>query len=174
MAPEKNPLRRDSSYFQRLGMQVELERLEKRASELRTWLSRLPARIRRRVQVPEFGGLLDTGGRQASGAARGRGRRGRRRMSAEARKRISDAQKARWATKKAAAGGEAAAAPARKRARVKRTVRRAGARAAKGTATRAAKRAPKRAPARSRSAATRRRMAEAQRRRRAKAPRPKG
>ncbi len=38
-------------------------------------------------------------------------RRGRRKMSAEARKRIGDAQRARWARQKSAGGGEASNGP---------------------------------------------------------------
>jgi hypothetical protein len=46
------------------------------------------------------------GGRTGQPAAEGAPRRRRRKMSAEARKRISDAQKARWARQKAAGGSK--------------------------------------------------------------------
>ena len=61
------------------------------------------------LRAPGRGFMARVGGRGASTAtdavaAPGRKRR-RRKMSAEARKRISDAQKARWAKQKAAGGG---------------------------------------------------------------------
>jgi hypothetical protein len=100
----------DSSYFTRLGMEVELQRLEERAAQIRAWLGRLPGRMRERVQRLTGGSANRVG---AAPAARGRRRKGR--MSAEARRRISEAQKARWAKQKGdqtATASEAAAAEA--------------------------------------------------------------
>ena len=80
----------DSSYFTRLGMEVELQRLEERAAQLRAWLGKLPARAA--AAVRRVAG--------ADGASPSTRRRRKRTMSAEARKRISEAQKARWAKQK--------------------------------------------------------------------------
>jgi len=93
----------DSSYFTRLGMEVELRNLEEKAAQIRKWLGQLPGRVRKQVQA-----LISASpdGASPSTAARGRRRR-RRTMSADARRRISEAQKARWAKQK----GEQAAAP---------------------------------------------------------------
>jgi hypothetical protein len=98
---------RDSGYYERLGMQVELERLQKQADDIRLQLARYPARILDRAQIS---GLGQTASR--SGAARDASaqlRTGTRTMSAAARKRISDAQKARWARQRAAGGGQSPA-----------------------------------------------------------------
>jgi hypothetical protein len=86
-------------------MEVELQRLEEKAAQIRAWLGRLPARVRKKVQ-----GL--TGGSDGAVAMSGaRGRRRKRKMSAEARRRISETQKARWPKQRgeqAAAGTQAA------------------------------------------------------------------
>jgi hypothetical protein len=77
----------DSSYFTPLGMEVELQRLEERATQLRAWLGKLPGRAAaavRRVAGADGTSSPSTGRRKRT-------------MSAEARKRISEAQKARWA-----------------------------------------------------------------------------
>jgi len=86
---------RNSSYFTRLGMEVELRRLEEKAAQIRGWLGTLPARMKAKVQGFTRG---SADGVAATPAAQGRRRR--RKMSAEARKRISEAQKARWAKQK--------------------------------------------------------------------------
>src|SRR4029450_2057792 len=91
MAKRQSSRTSDSSYFTRLGMETELQRLEERAAQLSAWLGKLPARAAaavRRVAGADGGSSPSTG------------RRRRRKMSAEARKRISDAQKARWAKQK--------------------------------------------------------------------------
>lgn len=88
----------DSSYFTRLGMEVELQRLEEKAAQIRAWLANTPAAARAAVKRLTGSGLDSTPSR---------GRKRKRTMSAEARKRISDAQKARWAKQK----GEPAATP---------------------------------------------------------------
>jgi hypothetical protein len=77
----------DSSYFTGLGMEVELQRLEERAAQIRAWLRKLPERQRRGSRVASADG--------ASSAAPSTRRRRKRKMSAEARRRISEAQKAR-------------------------------------------------------------------------------
>jgi hypothetical protein len=91
MAKRQSSQTSDSSYFTRLGMEVELQRLEERAAQLRAWLGKLPARAAAAV-------------RRVAGAdeapSTSTRRRRKRTMSAEARKRISDAQKARWAKQK--------------------------------------------------------------------------
>ena len=92
----------DSSYFTRLGMETELQRLEERAAQLRAWLGKLPARAAAAVRRV-------AGADEASSPSTRRRRR--RKMSAEARKRISDAQKARWAKQKGEAS-KTVAAPA--------------------------------------------------------------
>ena len=113
MAKRQSPQTSDSSYFTRLGMEVELQRLEERAAQLRAWLGRLPSRAAaaaRRV----------AGAEGASSPATSTGRRRKRTMSAEARRRISEAQKARWAKQKGeapstdAAPAEAGAAKAKR------------------------------------------------------------
>ena len=90
MAKRQSSRTSDSSYFTRLGMETELQRLEERAAQLRAWLGKLPARAAAAVRRV-------AGGDGGSPSTR---RRRRRKMSAEARKRISDAQKARWAKQK--------------------------------------------------------------------------
>ena len=81
----------DSSYFTRLGMEVELQRLEERAAQLRAWLGKLPTRGPVRPATFVDGGVSPF---------RSSRRRLKRTMSAEARQRISEAQKARWAKQK--------------------------------------------------------------------------
>jgi hypothetical protein len=139
---------RDSSYFTRLGMETELQRLEERAAQLRAWLAKLPGRAAAAV-------------RRVAGADRGSspstGRRRRRKMTAEARQRISDAQKARWAKQR---GEQSASAQAQAAA--------AGATAGAGQGKRRGRGATKAAAKRGRrkmSAAARRRISNAQKRR---------
>jgi len=101
---------RDSGYYERLGMQAELERLQQQADEIRAQLRKYPSHILRQAQAS---GALNTSdhtgtssarsGRAAAAAPRART------MSAAARKRISDAQKARWAKQRAAGGGQSPA-----------------------------------------------------------------
>src|SRR6188508_2453960 len=99
MAKRQSSQRSDSSYFTRLGMETELQRLEERAAQLRAWLGKLPSRAA--AAVRRVAG--------ADGDSPSTRRRRRRKMSAEARKRISDAQKARWAKQKGEAPGTASA-----------------------------------------------------------------
>jgi hypothetical protein len=91
----------DSSYFTRLGMEVELQRLEERAAQLRAWLGKLPSRAAAAVRRV-------AGADGASSTGPSIGRRRKRTMSAEARRRISEAQKARWAKQKGEAPSTAA------------------------------------------------------------------
>jgi hypothetical protein len=92
-------------------MEVELQRLEEKAAQIRAWLGRLPARVRRQVK-----GI--TGGNakvKAAASPTTSGRKIKRTMSAQARRRISEAQKARWAKQKrvqAAAPSESSQAEA--------------------------------------------------------------
>ena len=93
----------DSSYFTRLGMEVELQRLEEKAAQIRAWLAKAPAAAKAAVQ------RLTGSGNGTSG-----GRKPKRTMSADARRRISEAQKARWAKQKgqsAAAGSNGPSTP---------------------------------------------------------------
>ena len=89
----------DSSYFTRLGMEVELQRLEEKAAQIRAWLGKTSARGPGRPPASADG---------ASSPAALKGRKRKRTMSAEARRRISEAQKARWAKQR----GEAVASEA--------------------------------------------------------------
>lgn len=95
----------DSSYFTRLGMEVEVQRLEEKAAQIRAWLGRLPARGPVRPATFVDGGVSPF---------RPSRRRRKGTMSAEARKRISEAQKARWAKQRGeqTTSAEAQAAPA--------------------------------------------------------------
>lgn len=138
---------RDSAYYERIGLQVELERLQKQADEIRAQLQRYPARIMQRAQGTSEARL------SAGAPVRGAGdvHRRQRTMSAAARKRISDAQKARWAKQRAAGGGQS---PAPGATEGDRAAARRG---------RAASRRGKRK--RSMSAEARKRIADAQRRR---------
>ncbi len=150
---------RDSAYYERLGMEVELERLEKQAAEIRQRLQRYPSRILQRLQVAGLG-ATDQGPQEGQDAAIIPGARpGKRKrtMSAEARRRISEAQKARWAKQRGVSTSEQSAAPvamegdrgaARRSARVAET--------AAGAAGEMTRTVPPE---------TRARMAEAQRRR---------
>lgn len=100
------PVVRDSAYYERIGLQVELERLQKQADEIRAQLQRYPVRILQRAQATA--GAAPQG--DVTSARRGGGAGVRpRTMSAAARKRISDAQKARWAKQRAAGGGQSPA-----------------------------------------------------------------
>ena len=99
MAKRQSSQTSDASYFTRLGIETELQRLEERAAQLRAWLGKLPARA-----VAAVRGVA--GADRASFSTR---RRRKRTMSAEARKRISDAQKARWGKQKGEAPGTDAA-----------------------------------------------------------------
>jgi hypothetical protein len=115
---------RDSSYFTRLGMELELQRLEEKAEQIRAWLGRLPARVREKVQ-----GLTGGPATGVAAAPAARGRRRKRKMSAEARRRISEAQKARWAKQKgeqAASATEAAPSEATSTASKAKRGRRGG------------------------------------------------
>lgn len=94
-------------------------------------------------------GIPAVGWDGAGTAARTKGRRGRRTMSADARRRISEAQKARWAKQR---GDESAAAKAKAAPEAK-----------------AGKAAVRRGGARKMSAAARKRISEAQKARWAKA-----
>ena len=99
------PVVRDSAYYERIGLQVELERLQKQADELRAQLQRYPARILQRAQVSSEGRQAgETPARLPADKPTGE-----RMMSAAARKRISDAQKARWAKHRATGGGQSPA-----------------------------------------------------------------
>ena len=98
MAKRQSSQRSDSSYFTRLGMETELQRLEERAAQLRAWLGKLPARAAAAVR------RVASADKTSSSSTRRR-----RKMSAEARKRISDAQKARWAKQKGEATSTGAA-----------------------------------------------------------------
>jgi len=97
----------DSSYFTRLGMEVELQRLEEKAAQLRAWLGKVPGRARAAVQALT--------GAASADASPTRGRKRKRTMSADARRRISEAQKARWAKQRgqtaAATGSTVSEAP---------------------------------------------------------------
>jgi hypothetical protein len=97
---KQNPrsLGHDSSYFTRLGMEVELRNLEEKAAQIRAWLGRTLARGPGRPPAPTDGA--------SSHVPAGRRRR-KRTMSADARRRISEAQKARWAKQR----GQQAPAP---------------------------------------------------------------
>jgi len=75
----------DSSYFTRLGMEVELQRLEEKAAHIRAWLERTPARGPGRPAASADG---------ASSPTHSTRRSRKRKMSADARRRISEAQKA--------------------------------------------------------------------------------
>jgi hypothetical protein len=118
MAKRQSSQTSDASYFTRLGIEVELQRIEERAAQLRAWLGRLPSRAA--AAVRRVAGADGT-----SSAAPSTRRRRMRTMSTEARKRISDAQKARWAKQKgevpsteaAPAEGTAVAAKGKPRSR---------------------------------------------------------
>jgi hypothetical protein len=153
-------LSRDSAYYERIGMQAELERLQKQADEIRAQLRRYPAHILRQAEASgAFYSPSETSSRSlrstrsagAPAAAQGRTRS----MSAAARKRISDAQKARWAKQRATGGGQS---PAPGATEGDRGARKRG-RAAAGAA---AKRSPRK---RTMSPEARKRIADAQRRR---------
>jgi hypothetical protein len=90
MAKRQSSEAADPSYLAHLGMEVELQRLEEKAAEIRAWLRRLPARVKDKVQ-----GLTGGSADGVAAAALTQGRRRKRKMSAEARRRISEAQKAR-------------------------------------------------------------------------------
>ena len=77
----------DSSSFIHLGMEVELQRLEDKAAQSRAWLGRPPGR------GPVRPATFVNGGVSTLHSSR---RRRKHTMSAEARKRISEAQKAGW------------------------------------------------------------------------------
>ena len=141
MAKRQSSQRSDSSYFTRLGMEVELQRLEERAAQLRAWLGKLPARAAAAV-------------RRVAGADKtsSPSTRRRRKMSAEARKRISDAQKARWAKQK----GEAPISEAAPADAVAAKAKRSG----RGVRRGAAKRGRRKM-----SAAARKRISDAQKKR---------
>jgi hypothetical protein len=95
---------------------LEIQALQRHFPDLRVWSGEnpFPWFVGRDARRPRGGdkvgnGRIDSGGfgvgngRKASGGAGvGNGRRKRRKMSAAARKRISDAQKKRWAKQKAA------------------------------------------------------------------------
>ena len=100
MAKRQSSQTSDSSYFTRLGMETELQRLEERAAQLRAWLGKLPAQAAAAVRRV-------VGADAASSPSTSRRRR--RKMSAEARRRISDAQKARWAKQRGEAPSTEAA-----------------------------------------------------------------
>ena len=114
MAKRQSSRASDSSYFTRLGMEVELQRLEERAAQLRAWLGKLPARAAAAVRR-----VAGTDGASSPSTRRRR----KRTMSVEARKRISEAQKARWAkqrgttetTTSSASGSSAAGSRSAKR-----------------------------------------------------------
>jgi hypothetical protein len=91
MAKRQSSEAADPSYLAHLGMEVELQRLEERAAQLRAWLGKLPSRAAAAVRKV-------AGSAEASSPATRRRRK--RTMSAEARRRISEAQKARWAKQK--------------------------------------------------------------------------
>lgn len=143
MAKRQSSQTSDSSYFTRLGMETELQRLEERAAQLRAWLGKLPSRAAAAVRKV-------AGADGASSPSTRRRRRGK--MSAEARKRISDAQKARWAKQK----GEAPISEAAPADAVAAKAKRGG----RGVRRGAAKRGR-----RQMSAAARKRISDAQKKR---------
>ena len=140
----------DSSYFTRLGMEVELQRLEERAAQLRAWLGKLPSRAAAAVRKV-------AGADGASFPAASTRRRRKRTMSADARKRISAAQKARWAKQRGEAPSPEAT-PAQATA-VAAKAKRGGRRVRKGAAKRGRRKM---------SAAARKRISAAQKARWAK------
>jgi hypothetical protein len=99
---------RDSAYYQRLGMEVELDRLQKQADDIRLQLRRYPAHILERARISELRNAR-TATPPSSGGGNQQRTGGARYMSAAARKRISDAQKARWAKHRATHGGQSPA-----------------------------------------------------------------
>jgi hypothetical protein len=103
MPKQSRPLIRDSSYFERLGMQVEVERLQKQAAEIRDRLQRYPARILKRLNIAGLGHTQDSG--HGDTAATAQQRSGTFTRSAETRRRMSAAQRARWAKRKAPTTG---------------------------------------------------------------------
>lgn len=109
----------DSSYFTRLGMEVELRNLEEKAAQIRKWLGQ-PAK-----RGPGRPPASADGASPTSATTR---RRKKRTMSADARRRISEAQKARWAKQRGEAAsaltGASAAASAPKAKRRRRGRRR--------------------------------------------------
>ena len=149
---------RDSAYYERIGLQVEMDRLVKQAAELRRRLQKFPAWVRDRLQVPASG-EAQSRATVKSVAAKPARRKGV--MSAEGRRRIAEAQRARWAKHRAASGGQSAAAPAAGEAvqGARKPSGRAAGRAASGATTRRA------AKKRTISPEGRKRIAEAQKRR---------
>jgi hypothetical protein len=104
MARTQRLTARDSSYFERLGMAVELERLQKQATDIRDRLARYPARILRQLGIGGNGRSQDAD-RQSAITATDEQRR-KWRFSAETRRRMALAQQARWAKKRGANGAE--------------------------------------------------------------------
>jgi hypothetical protein len=164
MAKQFRPVVRDSSYFERLGMQVELERLQKQAAEIRDRLQRYPARILKRLNIAGLAQAQDGNEGDTSGTIHHRS--GKRTRSAETRRRMSAAQRARWAKRRGGSPGGQSPAPgaterdraAGRKAGVAATVERAR-RSARGSATTGDTRK------RTMSPEARRRIGEAQRRR---------